>query len=168
MLKRFGVGWLKGLVVGGVVGAGLHFGLGWTTVEPLLGYLVAMATAASAAVLAGRPPWREGAWIEASLKGVVGVGLGALFAYLAGRFAAFAWPFAIPGVDPAARWSSLPLVFAPLVGALVGALVELDNTGSEGKSPPARGPGAPRVRARADEAEDAEIEEPAAPRKQGT
>jgi hypothetical protein len=166
MLKRLGIGWLKGLIVGGAIGAGLHFGLGWASLEPLLAYLVSMATVASAAVLAGRAPWREGAWIEALLKGVAGVGFGALLAWLSSRFAGFALPFALPGVDVAAKWSSVPLVFAPLFGALTGALVELDNTGEDAKASGVRG-GAPRVRAPVDEAEDAEIEEPAPPRRRG-
>jgi hypothetical protein len=166
MLKRLGIGWLKGAVVGGAIGAGLHFGLGWASVEPLLAYLVAMATVASAAVLAGRPPWREGAWVEALLKGVVGVGFGALLAWLSSRFAGFALPFPLPGVDVAARWPGVPIVFAPLFAALTGALVELDNTGDDAKSAGSRA-AAPRVRAPADEAEDAEIEESAPPRRRG-
>ncbi len=58
MFKRLGVGLLKGLVIGGAIGAGLHFGLHLPVVGALLGYLAAMASGATAAVLAGKAPWR--------------------------------------------------------------------------------------------------------------
>lgn len=163
MFKRLGVGLLKGLVIGGVIGAGLHFGLGWMTVTPLLGYLVAMAAGASASVLAGKPPWREGAWIEALLKGLAGVGAGALLYFLGTRFGSFGVPFALPGrlaaTAAGAAWPTLPLLFAPAFGALIGSLVELDNTGGAAKGKTTRGGGAPKLRVGSDEAEDAEVEE---------
>lgn len=159
MFKRLGVGLLKGLVIGGAIGAGVHFGLGLPAVGLLLGYLVAMAAVATAAVLAGKAPWREGAWIEALLKGLAGVGVGALFYFLAMRFGSFSLPFALPGTVTGAAWPTLPLVFAPVFSGLVGSLVELDNTGSGAKGQPQRTVGASKVRVGDGEAESAELEQ---------
>ena len=158
MFKRLGVGLLKGLVIGGAIGAGLHFGLGWATVGTLLGYLVAMAVGASASVLAGKPPWRQGAWIEALLKGLAGVGAGALLYFLSGRFGSFNLPFALPGTASGVAWPALPLLFAPAFAGLISSLVELDNTGSDAKGK-SRGASTPKLRVDTDDAEDAEIEE---------
>jgi hypothetical protein len=128
MVKRLGLGLFKGLLIGGAIGAAFHFGLGLTSVVALLGYLIAMGAGGTTGVFAGKPPWREGAWIEAVLKGMVGVGLGALFYWLSSSYAAFTIP--IPGL-PSAAWSSMPLLFTPAIAGLYGALVELDNTGEE-------------------------------------
>ena len=127
MIRRLVIGLLKGLVVGGAIGAGLHFGLLWTTVPVALGYLLAMGAGGTTGIFAGRPPWQENAWIEAILKGLVGVGLGAL-AYWGLTYIPFAIPF--PGVAEATGVAGLPLVFAPLISGTYGALVELDNTGA--------------------------------------
>jgi hypothetical protein len=129
MLKRLGLGLLKGLLVGGAIGAGLQLGLGWhgELVAGLLGYLLAMGVAGTTGIFAGKPPWQEGAWIEATLKGLAGVGVGALLYWVSSRWAALDVPF--PGLAQAEPWTSLPAVFAPLVAAVYGSLVELDNTG---------------------------------------
>jgi hypothetical protein len=127
MLKRLGLGLLKGLVIGGTIGAAFQYGLGWHDVAGLLGFLIAMGVAGTAGVFAGRPPWQHGAWIEATLKGLVGVGLGALLYWVASRWGQFAIPF--PGLSEPASWTELPVVFAPAIAGVYGSLVELDNTG---------------------------------------
>ncbi len=134
LLKRLGIGLLKGLVVGGAVGAALQLGLGWTQTTGLLGYLLAMATGATAGTLAGTPPWKGEAWIEAVLKGVFGVGVGALLYWLGSSFAPFGLPLAIGGAPDGADWTSLPLLYAPAIGGVYGAIVELDNTGKPPKT----------------------------------
>ncbi|MFK7989026.1 MAG: hypothetical protein AB8I08_23615 [Sandaracinaceae bacterium] len=128
MWKRLGLGLIKGLVIGGAVGAGLQLGLGWTDASGLLGFLIAMGVAGTAGVFAGRPPWQEGAWIEASLKGVVGAGLGAAAYYGLSQIpAAVQIPFpSLPGTH---ALDALPAVFAPAIAGLYGSLVELDNSG---------------------------------------
>ena len=131
MVKRLGLGLLKGLIIGGLIGAGLQYGLGWTTALGLLGFLVAMGAAGTAGVFAGKPPWMEGAWIEASLKGMVGVCLGAL-AYWGLTYLKFEVPY--PGLPGTHQLGALPAVFAPAIAGVYGALVELDNSGDEGKS----------------------------------
>ncbi len=128
MWKRLGLGLIKGLVIGGAVGAGLQLGLGWTEASGLLGFLIAVGVAGTAGVFAGRPPWQEGAWIEASLKGAVGVGLGAAAYYgLTQIPASVQIPFpSLPGTH---AFDALPAVFAPAIAGVYGALVELDNSG---------------------------------------
>ncbi|HJL18410.1 MAG TPA: hypothetical protein RMH99_22290 [Sandaracinaceae bacterium LLY-WYZ-13_1] len=151
MLKRLGLGLLKGLIIGGAVGAGLQYGLAWT-IDPsqvLLGFLVAMGAAGTAGVFAGKPPWLEGAWIEATLKGMVGVGLGAL-AYWGLTYVPFELPF--PGLEGTHAPSALPAVFAPAIAGLYGALVELDNTGDDESSS-----SGPKARVAVDDAEEVAV-----------
>lgn len=137
-LKRLGIGLLKGLAVGGLTGAAIQIGLGWTVTIGLLGYLLAMGIGATAGILAGTPPWRSETWIEAVLKGLFGVGVGALLYWVASSFASFEVPFAVAGAPRGTAWTSLPLLYGPVIGALFGAVVELDNTGDgDGAATPA-------------------------------
>jgi hypothetical protein len=130
MLKRLVVGLFKGLVVGLAIGAGIQYGLGWQVPSGgLLGYLLAMGAAGTAGVFAGKPPWHEGAWIEAALKGMVGVGLGALAYWAAVSWAAIRVP--LPGLGEPDVWTALPVLFLPLIAGVYGSLVELDNTDGE-------------------------------------
>jgi hypothetical protein len=154
MLKRLGLGLLKGLLLGGAVGAGLQYGLRWTDVSGLLGFLIAMGVAGTTGVFAGRPPWQEGAWIEATLKGLVGVGLGALVYWVASRWGQFEIPF--PGLREPASWTELPVVFAPAIAGLYGSLVELDNTGERGEEKEGARPAA---KARVEVEDELELEE---------
>lgn len=144
MLKRLGLGLLKGLLIGGAIGAGLQYGLpelfpnaAWSF-GGLFGFLTAMGAAGTTGIFAGKPPWHEGAWIEASLKGIVGVGLGALTYWVASKWASFS-AFQLPGVPEPAKWTELPVLYAPVIAGVYGSLVELDNTGDEG-SKPEKGP----------------------------
>ncbi len=126
MLKRLFIGLLKGLVVGGAIGAGIQYGLHWEVASAgLLGYLLAMGAGGTTGVFAGRPPWQEGAWVEALLKGLVGVGAGALVYWVSSTYGALALPF--PGMAEATPWTALPVVFLPGIAGVYGALVELDN-----------------------------------------
>lgn len=128
MLKRLGLGLVKGVLVGGAIGGGLQYGLELqpAMVQGLLGFLIAMGIAGTTGIFAGRPPWQEGAWIEATLKGLVGVGFGALIYWVGTKWGNVALP--LPGL-PDAPWTELPVLFGPAVAGVYGALVELDNTG---------------------------------------
>jgi hypothetical protein len=159
MPKRLLIGLAKGLLLGVLVGATLHFGLGFSRGGVLLGYLVAMGSASTAGILAGKPPWKQDAGIEVVLKTAVGLGVGALFYYLSSRFAARVLPFAIPTFPTGAKWTEIPLLVAIGASSLYGAIVELDNTGAE---PPAAKPNsskAPGARP-AHEIEEAELVSP--------
>jgi hypothetical protein len=126
MQKRLGIGFLKGLVLGAAVGFGVHLGLRWPLPSGgLLAYLFAMGVGGTAGVFGGRAPWKEGAWLEALLKMIFGVGVGALLYWLASRYA----PFELPMPGGALPWTSVAPLFLPLIGALYGAVIELDHDG---------------------------------------
>jgi hypothetical protein len=155
MLKRLGLGLLKGLLIGGAVGAGLQYGLHWLATNALLGYLTAMGAAGTAGVFAGKPLWKQGAWIESLLKGMVGVGVGALFYWLSSSYGSFSIPF--PGVEGSIPWTALPVLFTPLIAGVYGSLVELDNTPDKDKEE--KGGKSTKARVAVDEDED-ELEIP--------
>jgi len=159
MLKRLGLGLLKGLVIGAGVGAALHFGLGWITVgSALFGYLLAMATGATAGVLAGKPPWKQAAWIEGVLKAVFGIGFGALAYWVSSKWLGFGLPEFIPGLDAGTLWTDSTLLMPTAVAGLFGTLVELDNTDSDEPKGAKRGP---KVRVKGGAAAPAEVVEAA-------
>lgn len=159
MLKRLGLGLLKGLVIGAGVGAALHFGLGWLTVgSALFGYLLAMATGATAGVLAGKPPWRQAAWIEGVLKAVFGLGFGALAYWASSKWLGFALPDVIPGLEAGTAWTESTLLMPTVVAGLFGTLVELDNTDEETPKGAKRGP---KVRVKSGAEAPAEVVEAA-------
>ena len=160
MLKRLGLGLLKGLVIGGALGAALHFGLGWVTLggSALLGYLLAMGAGASAGVLAGKPPWRQAAWIEGVLKAVAGLGVGALTYWASSKWLSFGLPGVLPGLEAGTPWTESTLLLPTVVSAAFGTLVELDNTDVD--ETPKGAKRGPKVRVKGSEvAEEVELEE---------
>jgi len=167
MLKRLGIGLLKGLVLGGALGAALHFGLGLGAVGAIGGFLIATLTGALAAVLSGRPPWQKGAWIESLLKGGAGLVLGAVVYWLASKFIGFGIPFALGSVPAGTAWTSMPLAIAPFVAAVFGGLVELDNTGDDsGAAAKGKKAAGAKVRVQGDD-DTEEAEEPVAEAREG-
>jgi hypothetical protein len=90
-----------------------------------VGYLAAVVTGIFVALLAGKPIWARGAWIEVLLKGVAAavLGAGALYAVRAFLDASLA-------VGPLGQGllSELPLVMLPLVATLLAVFFEVDNT----------------------------------------
>jgi hypothetical protein len=153
MLRRLGLGFLKGLIVGAGVGAAFQLGLAWT-LPGLAGYLAAMGTGATAGVLAGRPPWKHDAWIESLLKAVAGLGVGALVYWLTSYVDA-PIPLDLPGAIAGTPWRAVPLVALPLVGAVFGTLVELDNVdGGADAATKKMGKATTRTRVAIDDLED--------------
>jgi len=142
MLKRLGLGLLKGLALGAAIGAAFHFGLGVTAVGAFVGFLLAMLTGLVGGVLSGKPPWKKGAWIESLLKGAVGTGVGALLYWLATAFVSFKLPFALGAIPAGTAWTAAPLLFAPAIAGVWAALVELDNTGDAEEAAPTEPAGA--------------------------
>ncbi len=162
MLKRLLVGLLKGLVAGAAIGTLFQVALGWSTTAGLLGYLIAMGTGATAGILSGRPPWAQEAWIESVLKALVGLGLGALFYWLAVRFANVALPFAVVHAPRGTPWTSVPLLYAPPIAGIYGAFIELDNTGSAGKGGAKKGKAKAKARVAVDDPFELSVDKPLA------
>lgn len=154
MLNRLVIGLIKGAVIGGAIGAALSYGLHWSvSVGGILGFLLAMGAAGTTGVFAGRPPWREGAWIEALLKGLFGVGAGALLYWLGSSYAVGP-AIPLPGLEEGAPWPGLPVLFLPVIAGVYGSLVELDNSGEDKTKKKARSapppPPPPRARVAVD------------------
>jgi hypothetical protein len=150
--KRLGIGLLKGLVVGAAIGCGVLFGAHWSTPSGgLLAYLLALGVGGTTGIFAGRAPWREGAWVEASIKGVFGLIAAALLYWLGASYGAARIPW--PGQAHPVAWTSLPPLFLAAIGAIYGALVELDHDGDDDKK---KKPAKTRVAIEHDDTEHAE------------
>lgn len=136
MLKRLLIGILKGIVVGGGVGAALYFGLSQGSLESAWAYLLYGVVGAITGVVAGKPLWKPGAWIEALLRGVFGIAVGCGLYALASSFLhvspiplpASLFP-ALPPAEQARFLFQQPLAMAPLMATLYASLIELDNDG---------------------------------------
>jgi hypothetical protein len=173
MLRRLVLGLMFGLVVGGLLAAGL-IRLG----EPVFGgmaggalaYLAAALTGAITGLVAGKPIWATDAKIEAGLKALFGalMGAGAMLA-LQHWGGGIKPDIALLGGGGGVPIGDLPAASLPLIAGVLGAIFGLDNTDDpEEPAPGARkrvsadatGRGTkPRV-AESDDAED----EPAAKR----
>jgi hypothetical protein len=125
MGKRLLLGLLKGLVIGGVFGATVHFGLEKTSLEGWANWLLYPLVGAVSGVLAGRAPWKPGAWIAAVLKAVFGLAVGAGLFALGQKFLP---EMALIG-DTKTNLAHQPLFFAPLLAMVYATFVEIDDGG---------------------------------------
>jgi hypothetical protein len=138
MISRLFVGCVLGLLAGAAVAAGLVFGLHAMVFDGSFGVVLAFVAAALTGVLtglvAGKPIWAHGASIEAGLKAVFGAILGTV-----GMLALRKWASGVHvdlsglGVGGAGALGDLPATSLPLLGAVLGGLFELDNTGDAPK-----------------------------------
>lgn len=136
MGKRLLLGLLKGLVIGGAFGALLHFGLERHTITEWYNWLLYPVIGAISGALAGRAPWKPGAWIAGVLKGVFGLAVGAGLFALGSRFLP---EMALFGAAAKSSLATYPLVFAPMLATLYATLVELDDGGDQAEEEPASG-----------------------------
>ena len=154
MLRRVLLGLLKGGLIGALLGALVLFGLGITTLSGWAGYLAAVLGGVTVALIAGKPIWEKGAWVEVLLKSVAGALGGAGLFYVIDRY------FGASG--DAAGGSALagqPLLVLPLVATILAMLFEADNTGDDQESPsPSK---KQRVESLAAEPLESDAEEPA-------
>ena len=127
--KRFGLGFLKGLSVGVVLGAVFQLVLGWTVTVDLLGFLIAMGVGATVGTFGGKPAWLAEAWLESVLKVVFGIATGALVFWLLG-FVTAPFGHAWIGTADGPPWNLQPIFYAPIIAVVFGLIVELDNTKS--------------------------------------
>lgn len=134
MLKRLILGLVKGLAIGGALGAALFFGVQSVQqggVAGVAAYGLYALIGALAGVLAGKPPWLKGAWVESLLKGLFGLAVGAGLFALASRFLGGQNPVMVPAFGGGAEMALFkhPLLMAPGIATIYAMLVELDNTG---------------------------------------
>jgi hypothetical protein len=125
MLRRLLLGVLKGTLIGLGVGSLLVFVLGLSLMSGLFGYLAAVFTGVCVALLAGKPIWARGAWIEVLLKGVAAAVLGAGLLYGVRTFLDTSLALGFWGSGSV---SQLPLVVLPLVATVLAVFFEIDNT----------------------------------------
>lgn len=134
MFKRLLLGLLKGLAIGGALGAAIFFGLSNQGAVPSpYTYLVYGLVGALAGVLAGRPPWSKGAWVESLLKGLFGVAVGC--GLLAVASSVFKDVYVQILTTQPIKLVEHVLLMSPGIAALFAGLVELDNTGEAEPEP---------------------------------
>jgi hypothetical protein len=159
MLRRALSGVIKGLLLGGLLAALLIQGLGVTVYSgALVAYAMGALTGILAGLVAGRPIWARGAAVEAGLKSAFGALLGVIALLVTRRFLDVAVDLGPLGN---AAFGELPALSLPLVGAVLSALFELDNTGDDaagGSRAGSRGPRVSRTARAAEFAEDDELE----------
>ncbi len=179
MVKRLLVGLVLGAILGAVLAAALVQGLDVKTFDASAfgaagAYLAAAVTGLLTGLVAGKPIWSQDGKIEAGLKAF----FGALIA-LGGMFVLRQWVHvnvdlsALKASEGAAEIGHLPAASLPILGALLAAFFELDNT--PGSERDASGGGAkgkaadPKLRVAggesADDSAEDEKEEDAAPAK---
>jgi hypothetical protein len=128
VMLRLVLGILKGAVVGAAVGLGAaKIGIGGGA----LGYVVSGVVGALVGVVCGKAIWRQETLFTPLLKAIFGFGVGvALYLgankLLGGMHLALATGMGAPD-KPLVE---VPILFAPLVGIIWGAFIEVDDSGS--------------------------------------
>jgi len=130
MLKRLLLGLVKGLLVGGALGAAAHSLIDAHTLTGIGAYFFYALVGGLAGLVAGRPAWRTGAGVAAILRAVFGLGVGVGLYALAAAFlkVEVGIPGAAVGAAPALL-VALPVFLAPMIATVYAVLVELDDGG---------------------------------------
>jgi hypothetical protein len=142
MLRRLFAGLVLGSVVGIALAAGLVAWLKITTFQGVGGALEAYAAALVAGVVAGlvagKPIWASNAKVEAGIKALFGALLAAGGMFALRRWAS-GWTVDLHalGAGGPASVGDLPAASLPVIGAALGALFEVDNTGDTPARPAA-------------------------------
>jgi hypothetical protein len=164
MLKRLLVGLLIGLVVGGLAAAAIVQGLHVVLFGSFLAYTAALATGAFVALVAGKPIWAKGAWIEVGLKAFFGSLLAAGVMFALRKWVGTNLDLSTFHAGAGAI-GSLPAASLPIIATVLSVFFEIDNTESkqEEEAPAKRASKAPaRVAAPKERgARVAEVEEEA-------
>ena len=129
MIRRLITGLVLGLIIGGIAAAVLIKGLGVTVLVGALAYAAALGTGAVAGLVAGKPIWAEGAWIEGLLKTFFGALLGAGGMFLLQKFAGMELDLSRFGAG-AGKAGELSVLALPAIATVLSVFYELDNTGS--------------------------------------
>jgi len=166
MLKRLALGLVLGLVMGSLVAAAMVRGLGVVSFGSFYAYVFAAVTGVLTGLVTGKPIWAKGAQIEAGLKAFFGalLGAGAMAAIRAWVHQDVDLTAIVPNMTGAL--GDIPAAF-PVIGALLGAAYEADNTPeaepdkkSAATKGGAKGSASSKVRVAKAEADDVEADAP--------
>jgi hypothetical protein len=128
-MLRVVLGLLKGAVIGGALGFGaLKLGVGGGAA----GFLTYALIGGLVGMICGKPPWRQDTFWTSAIKGLVGVGVGIGLFWL-GRKLLGGMHVSLPaslGAPPDSSIAELPILLGPLVGAIWGGIVEIDDGGT--------------------------------------
>jgi hypothetical protein len=127
MLKRLFLGIVIGVVLGGLAAAAIVKGLGIVSFGAALAYVAALATGACVALIAGKPIWAKGAWIEVGLKAFFGSLLAAGGMFALRRWVGMTVDLSHFGLGAGAL-GSLPATSLPIIATALSVLFEVDNT----------------------------------------
>lgn len=128
MIGRTLMGLVTGLLLGGVIAAGLVFGLGWASLPFWLMAMAMAMTGALVGLVAGKPIWAEGARIEAGLKAGFGAVLAVLALWLLNRYTGLTNATALPFGHAKHVVGQVSVLAFPMIAALLTTLFEIDNT----------------------------------------
>jgi hypothetical protein len=150
MLKRLMVGIVIGVVVGAIAAAavikGLHMALfAATTGGTLMAYVAALATGAFVALVAGKPVWAKGAWIEVGLKAFFGSLLAAGGMFALRKWGVMSVNFNSFGAGEGAI-GYLAATALPIIATVLSIFFEIDNTDAPSEQAPAKAAGKAQVR----------------------
>jgi len=127
-MGRLLLGLLKGGVVGAALGAGA-FKLGIS--GGVLGTITYAVIGGLVGILCGKPPWRQDTIWTTTLKGIFGAVVGGAIFWGLGKILPGAhMAFTAKLGAPDRALIDIPVLIGPVVGALWGAFVELDDGGS--------------------------------------
>jgi hypothetical protein len=134
-MGRVILGLLKGAFIGAAIGAGA-FKLGIT--GGLLAMILYAVIGGVVGMLCGRPPWRQDTVWTTALKGIFGAVIGGALYWGAGKLLggmhlAAAAKLGAPADRPLV---DIPLLLGPVIGAVWGLFVEIDDGGSSDKPGP--------------------------------
>jgi hypothetical protein len=122
-----------GLFKGGLIGFGvgmLSWRIGMTGVPA---FVDAGLVGALVGIFGGRPPWRQDTIWTPLLKGFFGIVIGIGLYWVAHKFLyGVRLDFAVKLGAPDKPIPDVPVVLGPLIGAVWGALVELDDSAGGG------------------------------------
>jgi hypothetical protein len=167
MLGRLLIGFVKGIILGGLVGFGLAK-LGFAAPPAIIAFVAAAVTGVLIGLIAGKPIWAKDAKIEAGMKAVVGALLACGLMYAARRFLTMQVPFALgplggfneslgEAASTGGTIGGLALTSLAAVAAALGGFYEADNTPgdpAEAAKADAKEPSSKKRIAAAAEAED--------------
>jgi len=169
MITRLFKGLLLGLVLGVLAAAALVKGLGMNPsfVEAggsLVAYTAALGTGTLVGLVAGKPIWAKGAWIEALLKTFFGALLAAGGMLALQKLATFTVDLSAHGLGSGTP-GNLAFLALPAIATVLSVFFEIDNTGDD--EPAEKGGSSGSRAAKSSKAPNPKLRAPAASSSEG-